>query len=139
MVLDASVILKWFFENEAGVEAAWRIYEDYERDKVQIAVCSHTFTEVMNILALKSPRDAMKAFSFLMTAEFLECTLGLNTCSQGLRLMRELEKISFYDAIYHATALHHDGIFVTADEKYYEKARHVGGVVLLEEYGSSEA
>lgn len=39
---------------------------------------------------------------------------------------------SYYDAIYHAMALVEGGTLVTADEKYYTKTKHIGGVLLLE-------
>jgi len=39
---------------------------------------------------------------------------------------------SYYDAIYHAMALVEGGKLVTADEKYYNKTKHIGSVLLLE-------
>lgn len=40
-----------------------------------------------------------------------------------------------FDTLYHAVALETEGaVLVTADERYYSKARRVGGVRLLREW-----
>lgn len=40
---------------------------------------------------------------------------------------------SYYDAIYHAIAIEHNTTFITADEKYYSKAKHIGNIMLFNE------
>lgn len=42
--------------------------------------------------------------------------------------------VSFYDAAYHATALVHRGVFVTADQRYVSNAMPHGAVVTLGEW-----
>jgi predicted nucleic acid-binding protein len=44
--------------------------------------------------------------------------------------------VSFYDAAYHATALVHGGVFVTADERYAKRTSASGAVVMLEDWTS---
>ena len=39
---------------------------------------------------------------------------------------------SFYDATYHALAMWHSCDFITADKKYYEKAKQFGNIRLLD-------
>ena len=41
---------------------------------------------------------------------------------------------SMYDSIYQALAIEHNGIFITADKKHYEKAKKHGHVLLLNEW-----
>ena len=36
-----------------------------------------------------------------------------------------------FDTLYHAMAMQHGGTFVTADERYFAKARALGGIELL--------
>lgn len=40
-------------------------------------------------------------------------------------------KTSVYDAAYHALAIKLDAIFVTADKKYYNKAKDLGNIELI--------
>jgi len=40
------------------------------------------------------------------------------------------------DAAYHALAIEHDGVFVTADEKYLQKTASVGHIVHLKDWTS---
>lgn len=47
--------------------------------------------------------------------------------------MKKYPRVSFYDASYHALAIAYDGLFVTADRKYYEMTRKEGNVTLLED------
>ncbi len=39
--------------------------------------------------------------------------------------------MTFYDAVYHAVALQVNGIMVTADKAYFEKAKGKGKVMLI--------
>ena len=41
---------------------------------------------------------------------------------------------SMYDSIYHALAIEHDGTFITADKRHYDKTVKYGHILLLEEW-----
>ena len=41
---------------------------------------------------------------------------------------------SFYDAIYHALALCLNCSFITADQRHYEKTKHLGSIILLRDW-----
>ena len=43
--------------------------------------------------------------------------------------------VTFYDAAYHAHAIVERGVFVTADERYVERASEAGAVTRLSEWG----
>lgn len=45
-------------------------------------------------------------------------------------------QVTFYDAAYHALAIEQDGFFVTADEKYIQKAGSAGHIVHLKDWTS---
>lgn len=49
LVLDASVILKWFAANEAGVREAARLRDDYEAGSVMVTVPPLLFLELANV------------------------------------------------------------------------------------------
>ena len=42
--------------------------------------------------------------------------------------------MTFYDAAYHALALVEHGTFVTADGKYFTKAKKAGAIALLSDF-----
>jgi len=45
--------------------------------------------------------------------------------------------VSFYDAAYHALAIVHDGLFVTADTRYVTRVAEMGSLVALGEWQPS--
>jgi len=45
-------------------------------------------------------------------------------------------KLWYYDAAYHALAINRDGLFVTADEQYIQKAGSSGHILHLKDWGS---
>jgi hypothetical protein len=38
-----------------------------------------------------------------------------------------------FDTLYHATAFEAEAVLITADQRYYDKASHLGSIVLLEQ------
>jgi len=53
--------------------------------------------------------------------------LDLGICKLIFELMKNLS-VSFYDASYHALAKKIGGVFITADNRYYDKAKVVGNI-----------
>ena len=51
--------------------------------------------------------------------------------------LSERHGVTFHDAAYHATALVHGGVFVTADRRYIERVGDAGGVVALREWATA--
>jgi len=41
---------------------------------------------------------------------------------------------AMYDSIYQALAIEHNGVFITADKRHYEKAKQHGHILLLSEW-----
>lgn len=41
---------------------------------------------------------------------------------------------AMYDSIYQALAIEHNGLFITADKKHYQKAKKHGHIMLLEDW-----
>ncbi len=134
MILDASVMLKWFLEDEEDVEKAEEIFQEFKKRRVRIEIPSHAPFELMNILAIKAGLDSIESFSYFLNARIREHRLLLEVANIAVAIMQKCEKTSFYDAVYHATALYNKGVFVTADEDYYKKAKKLGGIKLLKDY-----
>ena len=64
-----------------------------------------------------------------------EARLDVRWRTQALSLAVSYE-VAFYDAAYHAVALVHGGVFVTADERYVARASSAGGVETLRQWRS---
>lgn len=56
-----------------------------------------------------------------------------NKAKEIMESCRHVGMPSFYDAIYHAIAINNNALFVTADKKYYEKAKKHHSIMLLED------
>jgi predicted nucleic acid-binding protein len=85
------------------------------------------------VLAREKPADAEADLTSLMAVEFEvagEPVVYQTACELAIRLGQHL-----FDTLYHAVALHTPGaLLVTADARYFRKARKLGGIDLLAEF-----
>lgn len=136
-ILDASVILKWFL-NETGTEQdnALEIKNLCLKGDIEVAVPQYVFAEILNILIrYKSAKEVLKSLSYLFILSFYIYPISLEMASLGLEMMEKSPRVSFYDAGYHALALQHGGVFITADEKYFHQTKRKDAIMLLKDYG----
>ena len=56
IIIDSSIIAKWFLEDEEEKESALKIKEDYLQGDISIALPSITFYEVSNFLKMAVSR-----------------------------------------------------------------------------------
>jgi len=135
-VVDASVAIKWFFQSadDEGVLgsaiALLRISQDGEAIFCQPP---HFVAEVAAVLARKKPPDQARAdVNDLLDLDLRwmeSAVIYLTACDLAVRLNHHL-----FDTLYHAVALHApETTLVTADRRYFDKARSIGRVVLLGE------
>jgi len=134
-VVDASVIFKWAVDEGDDTAKAILLKEDAGNKKVHIIVPIFCFTEICNALGLKYPPIAMQFFSELLVAGLDERQISFDVANIAFQLMQQYKGITFYDAGYHALALLEGGTFITADEKYYNKTKKEGRIMLLKDYG----
>lgn len=135
VVPDASVILKWALpsDEERDADRALALRDAIANDQVRVLVPSLWLYEVGNTIARRLPDDAGSWLAALLRFGLQEAPVT----SQWLTTIVELTGrygVSFYDAAYHATAIVHDGVFVTADERYARIAASRGAVVPLGEW-----
>ena len=127
LILDSSVIAKWFFPNEEESDIALKIKEDFVNKKITISAPTLLFYEVNNILktAVKSLRikkeKAIRAYR-----GFLD--LGIIVYSSEELLENTLDKamnldLSSYDASYIILADYLKAPFFTADKKLLSKVK----------------
>lgn len=133
-VLDASVILKWFLEEEYS-EVALEFRNKFISGNYNLALPDLIIYETANALRYErafSPNTAFEAVTSLIDLgiDIIVPTPGLVKLALGIAYEK---KVTAYDAIYIALAheLRYD--FVTADEKLYRKVRDFRSTKLLNE------
>lgn len=133
IVLDASVVLKWIFDDEAGADPAVRLKDGHVAGHEIIAVPDLLFYEIGNVLATKtrlSEAAIAEAFSLLWDFSLERFDLGFEEFQGCLALSRKYT-ITLYDAAYIELSRRLKCSFVTADKKLYEKVKIIKSVELL--------
>lgn len=127
LVLDASVLVKWFAE-EIGHDHALLLRDQFLRQEVSIAIPDLALYEVANALRYK-PKVTTEIVEQATTALF---RFQLDIYAANTELLREAiyfsfkEKLTVYDALYLALAKHLGATLVTADTALAKAAvRHV--------------
>lgn len=128
--VDASVILKWLV-GEGNTDEALEYYHDFYQNKIRLAVPSLCYYEVLNALGVKHHAIAVASFNHLLNLKLEEYIIDLPLANDALKIMKQIPKIAFYDAVYHALAIMHKGTFLTADKNYYDKAKKLKHIKLL--------
>ena len=134
IVADASVIMKWVLperDDEADVEKALALLEQVKFGSVTLHQPPHWLAEVAGVLSRLSPATVLDDVADLydMGCDILATPDVYFTACE---LARDLNH-HLFDTLYHAVALNlPDGVMVTADRQYFEKAREKGKIVLLE-------
>lgn len=133
IVLDASVALKWIFEEEERGKEARLYKEGHVTGKEPVAVPGLFFYEIANVLATKtslSAKDAAEAFSLIWNFDLEVFSLGLDEFLEGIILSRQCG-ITLYDAAYVLLARKLGCPFVTSDRRLYERIKRLKGLKLV--------
>jgi predicted nucleic acid-binding protein len=135
VVPDASVILMWALpsDEEADTEKALILRNAIRDDLVQAVVPSLWVYEVGNTIARRFPEEAGPWLTALLKFGLEEAPISPRWLAQTLELTQRYE-VTFHDAAYHATALVHGGVFVTADARYVSRASPHGAIISLNEW-----
>ena len=133
VVLDASVVIKWFrSRDETSLPSARKFRKDHLTGKIRISVPELIYYEVLNALATK---PGIIATQLEKAAVLLE-EIGLDRYPLRSRLASETIKfqvefnLSLYDASYVALASLLETDLVTADEQLVQRL-HLPWVRLL--------
>lgn len=136
LVLDASVVLKWFFRTrsaETDTDSALALLKAVGTGAVTLHQPAHFIIEVAAVLARELPADATSLLHTLTDIrmrivggpEVMACAIDL-----AVRHQHHL-----FDTLYHAVALQTEGaMLVTADSAYLRRAGAEGRIVSLAEY-----
>ena len=133
LVLDASVVVKWLVpdpEREADTQRAEQIFRGVERRQIKLVQPPHWLAEVAGVLARISPATVEEDVADLYDLE-LEVAESEAVYLAAVRLARELDH-HLFDTLYHGVAIETpDAVLVTADDRYFRKARSSGRIVYL--------
>ncbi len=136
VVLDASVVLKWLLEDparEPDTEKAFALIESVVSGRLEILQPVHWLVEVAAVAARLVPQTAVADVEMLAAFEF-PTTDNPTVIRRATSLAIETNH-HLFDTLYHAVALEHgDALLVTADERYYEKARNYGTITALRDW-----
>ena len=135
VVPDASVLLKWVLpsDDEPDTDKALLLRAAIQEEAVHVLVPGLWLFEVGNTIARRFPTHASAWLSALMKFGLEEASPSQPWLATTLELTRRYE-VSFYDAAYHAIALIHKGLFVTADSRYVNRVSEPGSVIALSEW-----
>ena len=137
IILDASVILKWFFE-ESDRNIALNFLYNHVNGSNRVAASELFYYEFANVLAMKtelSEKMIGRAINNIFSLELLTFKLEQANFAESIRLSR-LYKISVYDASYIVLAKSLNADFVADDEKLAQKMKDMPFVQTLKSYST---
>lgn len=135
VVLDASVIIKWLLEDpitEPHTPKAIALMETVIGGELQIIEPAHWLVEVGAVLARLSPATALEDVEMLAALEF--------PVADSPQVMRRAVSLAIdtgqhvFDTLYHAVALEHDALLITADERYRARSESKGQILGLQDW-----
>lgn len=136
IILDTSVLLKWLISEPEDREQANALRSLFLDGEVDIKILALTVWEINNQLGRIFEADgAARLFSHFQMYKLPQMLLKTSDCLTAFHIMKKCPGVSFYDASYHAVALQENAKFLTADKKYYDKAKKFGHIQLLKDYG----
>jgi len=135
IVLDTSVVLKWFRRDEEGVEKALALRGAYLDGALGIAVPDLLLYELGNVLRYKPDLDGNKVTAAVESV--LAMGLSWHAVAQK-RLIRAVEiafayDVTVYDAVFVALAEELQADFITADEQLVRRLSGMDRVCMLRE------
>jgi predicted nucleic acid-binding protein len=139
MVLDTSVVLKWFRQEEILAERALDLLQRYLEGQIQVIAPLLLAYEIANVLRYKDELTAAQIETALQDL----FNLGFNWVAPTALAIRRAVAIardcdtSVYDATFPATAEVMGAGFVTADERLVRRLARLPNVVFLGDFETS--
>ncbi len=134
VVLDTSVVLKWFRQGEVLAQNALALRTAYVEGQIDLSLPTFLAYEVANVLRYKNDlatpqvQEALQSL-FDMGWEWVAPTAG--AVQRAVAIARESD-VTVYDAIFAAVAETLGAVFITADERL---ARRLNGLPFVHYLG----
>ena len=132
VVIDGSVVVKWILpdpELEPDLDSAVETLNAIRSGELVPIQPPHWLAEVAAVIARVRPEVAERSTRLLDTME-LTTDDEIDTLVRAVKLAARLDH-HLFDTLYHAVALANDATLITADARYFAKARHLGAIRLL--------
>lgn len=134
-IVDSSVLIKWYNVNEVLVDEALRVRNAFLEKKIHIHLPILCMWEFCNFFGRNyDVNTASSILANLQNYKLPSFHLNFTVSNLAFQIMEKLKNVSFYDASYHALAIHQNGTFLTCDKRYVEKAAEFGHIQLLSDY-----
>lgn len=140
-VADASVTVKWLIpdaDNETHVEQALQLLAAGQRQQVELLQPPHWMSEVIAVLIRRAPATVSVSVGVLLGLEFVKIAYQARYYQRAIVLSKQFNH-HLFDTLYHAVALEANATLVTADLRYFNKAKALGGIVMLEDFSAPQA
>lgn len=134
LVLDASVVAKWFKEEESSY-IALKIRSDFQRGINEIVVPDLLLYELSNAMRFDPNFNSeliKKSIHSLFEIDITIVIPSENLISDAIRIAIERD-ITVYDAIYVALSSQLNAVFITADERLFKKIKSLKNCRFLSE------
>ncbi|MBI2336227.1 MAG: type II toxin-antitoxin system VapC family toxin [Deltaproteobacteria bacterium] len=121
-IIDASVAIKWFVEDEINKNKSLKILDEIKSSPTDFAVPELFFNEMLAVFC-RLVDEAKKIQTYLEVLENLgwaRLDNGHETLKKAAELAKKY-KITGYDAIYVANAYLVKGRWITADQEAHKK------------------
>lgn len=132
VVIDASVVLKWYLSDEEYGDIALKIMEDHVSERLSLHAPAILEFEVANALVIARRQGRIKDADVLMAMDgFAGLGIGLSPLAsfyEKVFLYCKRFRISAYDASYIALADKMNAPLITADKRLFNATRKVGFV-----------
>lgn len=123
VIIDSSVVFKWFDRGEILNEEAMKLLEEHLSSRIPIFIPELIFYELTNAWATKSALTEEEIIKNLQT--LLEYNLNIISVEQTLfeNIVRFSKKyrVTTYDGVYAILAEENQCDLVTADDKFADK------------------
>ncbi len=139
LVIDASVVVKWAVpdsEAEENREEAMAVLTTILRGEASVLQPPHWLAEAAAVITRLRPDLAEESIGLLDLMEF-PVAMDIAVLQRASQMARALNH-HLFDTLYHAVALEHGATLVTADGRYARKAKKLGRLIPLKDWGRSE-
>lgn len=137
VVIDASVIVKWFLPDpsrEPDSDRALAVLEGVRSGALEPEQPPHWLAEVAAVITRLEPKIAGKAIALLDAMEF-SVVADVGIYQRAAILAARLNQ-RLFDTLYHAVALERNATLISADARYYRRARHLGKIAYLGDWNA---
>jgi len=133
-VIDASVAIKWYFDDEKYAQSAERLLLKFGMGEIELVAPALLGYEVMNAFRTAVLRErATKEQALELARQFVSLSIPMletSFLSAEILQIAIIHQLSAYDASYLAMSEFRDLPLVTADRKMYDQVKGISSQVM---------